>query len=324
METDLNDVLVFGRVVDSGSFTAAAGALGLPTSTVSRRVSRLEERLGVRLLQRTTRKFSLTDAGRTYYESAARIALELDDADRAVTQMQATPRGALRVAAPIELAPYIWESIQGFLRELPQVQLELAFTDRHVNLVEEGYDVAICGGVEPPSQANIVAHKVGELRVRLVASPAYLKEHGEPRRPQDLREHDCIVYTPWSTNDTWTLRGRSGSLRVPIKARVRVNHMDVVKQAALAGVGIAQVVEVHCAAEIKSGELRVLLSEACQMSDAMWVIHGSRRYLSSVVRAFVDYAAHFWATPDEKRASMSKTRNGHPRSRITGKPRKRC
>src|SRR4051794_6644985 len=177
---DLNEMLVFTRVVQAGSFTAGAAALGMPKSSVSRKVSELEERLKARLLQRTTRKLSLTDVGRIYYEHCARIVSEVEDAERAVNSLQETPRGLLRVTAPTNFA-FLGPIVSDYLKRYPEVRVDLFCTGRTVDLVEERFDVAIRAGALADS--SLIARSLGSAKWLLVATPAYLKKRGRPKSP---------------------------------------------------------------------------------------------------------------------------------------------
>src|SRR5258707_11110449 len=188
---DLNEVLVFVRVVQAGSFTKGAAQLGMPKSTVSRKVSELEERLDARLLQRTTRKLSLTDVGRTYYDYCARIVGEVEDAERAVSSLQETPRGLLRVTAPINVA-FLGPIVSDFLKRYPEVRLELFCTGRAVDLVEERFDLGIRVGTLADS--TLIAKSLGRVGWLLVATPAYLEKRGRPPTPDDLSQHHCMVF----------------------------------------------------------------------------------------------------------------------------------
>ncbi len=286
MGRNLNDVLVFSQVVDAGSFTAAAKGLGLPTSTVSRRVARLEDQLGVRLLQRTTRKLSLTDAGRIFYDRASRIVSELEDAERAVGEMKAAPRGRLRVTAPVEMSG-IADLLVRFLHAYPEVNIELDLTNRHVRMVEEGYDVAIRAG--ELSDTTLIAHRLAEASFVLVASPAYLALRGSPQQPVDLRQHDCIIFAPWSANASWLLSNKGRSQRVSVAGRLAVNHLEVVRSAAVAGLGIAMLPAVFVNPELEAGRLQQVLEGAGATSSSLWVIYPSRRNLPPAVRVFVDF-----------------------------------
>src|SRR5262245_12668013 len=182
---DLNELVVFARVVQTGSFTAAAAALGMPKSTVSRKVSELEERLGSRLLQRTTRKLSLTDVGRTYFEYCARIVGEVEDAERAVSSLQETPRGLLRVTTGINVT-FLGPILSDFLKRYPEVRLEVLATGRVVDLVEERFDVGIRAG--PLAESTLIARSLGNATWFHVASPEYLEKRGRPRAPADLKK----------------------------------------------------------------------------------------------------------------------------------------
>ena len=180
---DLNEMLVFARVVQAGSFTAAAAGLRMPKSTVSRKVAELEERLDARLLNRTTRKLSLTDVGRTYYDHCARIVGEVEDAERAVSSLQESPRGLLRVTAPLNMS-FLAPIVSDYLARYPEVQLEFFATTRRVDLVEERFDVGIRAG--PLADSTLIARSLGTAAWFLVATPAYLKKRGRPQVPRRL------------------------------------------------------------------------------------------------------------------------------------------
>src|SRR5215468_8796544 len=186
---DLNAMVVFAAVADTGSFTAAARYLAMPKSTVSRKVGELEKRLGARLIQRTTRRLSLTDIGRVYSEHCARIGREADEADLAIQQMQATPRGLLRITAPPSFQT-LGQIAAEFLKRYPDVRIEVVCTERHVDLVAEGFDVAVRVG--PLTDSNLIARKLAEVKQVLVAAPGYLRRRRRPRGPMDLREHETI------------------------------------------------------------------------------------------------------------------------------------
>src|SRR5258707_551765 len=188
---DLNEITVFTQVVQAGSFTAAARLLGMPKSTVSRKVSDLEERLNARLLQRTTRKLSLTDAGRTYFDYSVRIVNEIEAAERAVGSLQDRPRGLLRITVGLN-SQWLAGIVTDFIKRNPEVQLEVLSTGRAVDLIEERFDLAIRAGVLPDS--SLVARKLGNASWVLAATPGYLKKRRRPRVPADLKHHDCLVF----------------------------------------------------------------------------------------------------------------------------------
>src|SRR5438094_1531247 len=193
---DLNEIAVFTQVVQAGSFTAAAKAPGMPKSTVSRKVSDLEERLNARLLQRTTRKLSLTDAGRTYFDYGVRIVNEIEAAETAVGSLQDKPRGLLRVTTGTN-SSFLSDIVADFMKRNPEVQLEVLSTGRNVDLVEERFDVAIRAGTLADS--SLVARRLGNVTWFLVATPAYLKKKRRPRAPDDLEDHDCLLFGTSST-----------------------------------------------------------------------------------------------------------------------------
>lgn len=283
---DLNEMLVFARVAQTGSFTTAAAQLGMPKSTVSRKVSALEERLKARLLQRTTRKLSLTDAGRTYYAYCARIAGEVEDAERAVSSLQETPRGLLRVTAGTNVA-FLGPIVSGFLKRYPEVRLELLCTGRAVDLVEERFDVGIRAGALADS--SLVARSLGRVRWFFVATPGYLKRRGRPRSPEDLKKHDCLFFG--AGLDTASLRLERGerSEHVVVPARVMVSDNDILYAMATAGLGVALLPAFLCVEDLRARRLEQVLAEWSAPSTPVHVVYPSTRHLSPKVKRFVDY-----------------------------------
>ena len=286
VDRDLNDVTVFVQVVQSGSFTRAAETLGYPTSTVSRRVARLERALGTLLLQRTTRKLSLTDAGQLYFDRSSQVLGELNQVELALAQAQTKPTGRVRVAAPLELEPCM-ELVTSFLDTYPEIRVDLDLMSRQVNLVEEGYDVALQSGELP--QSSLSAHKLMDSPFLLVASPEYIARRGEPSDPAALREHDCIVVGHSSSGTTWSLTGAKGPLRVRVRGRFAVNHLQAANFAALAGLGIALLPTVVCGDDVRSGRLQAVLQDAVPPPVPVWVVHPGGRLLTPAVQAFVDF-----------------------------------
>jgi DNA-binding transcriptional LysR family regulator len=283
---DLNELLVFARVVQAGSFTTAAAELGMPKSTVSRKVTELEERLKSRLLQRTTRKLSLTDVGRTYYDYCARIVAEVEDAERAVSSLQATPRGLLRVTAPVNAA-FLAPIVSEFLARYPEVRLELFCTGRAVDLVEERFDVAIRAGTL--AESTLIARSLGRVTWFLVATPAYLEKRGRPRLPEDLKKHDCIVFGAGPNNPELKLASGERSANVSLTARLMVTDMDVLFQVTTAGLGIALLPAFLCLAHLRAGRLERVLRDWNAPSTPVHVVYPSSRYVSPKVKSFVDH-----------------------------------
>ncbi|MEM7249719.1 MAG: LysR family transcriptional regulator, partial [Acidobacteriota bacterium] len=281
------DALILSRVVLEGSFTAAARALDLPKSTVSRRVSRLEEELGIELLQRTTRRLSLTDAGRVFHERALTAFEELRAAEHAATSTLDEPQGRLRVTAPVEFDTRAFEAMLSFSARYPAVHLDLDLTNRYVNVIDEGYDAALRGGVEP--EGPLMGRSLGPVEIIVVASPGYLKQRGAPRRGRDVVTHETILFPSWVRDSAWHLVGRRGEVRVPVRGRLTVNNLEAVRLAALAGVGLALLPRGHCAGELESGALQQVLPQLGLRGSGLWVVHPRTRHQSAKVRAFVEH-----------------------------------
>jgi DNA-binding transcriptional LysR family regulator len=292
--TDLNDILVFARVVQTGSFTAAARALQMPKSTVSRKITDLERRLGVRLLQRTTRTLSLTDEGRTYNEYCARIVDEIDEADLAVGRLSAIPRGPLRVTTPLNFG-FMGAILADFAKKNPEVTLEVVSTDRIVNLVEERFDVAVRAAALADS--TLVARALGKIRRVLIASPAYLKQRGRPRQPADLAEHDCLAFGGGASPEVWRLEKGATALDVTVKARLIINDFDALLEAARAGIGIAMLPIFRCIDELRAGRLEHLLKDWCSPQSVIHAVYPTARHLSPKVKAFVEHLQERFTPP---------------------------
>lgn len=283
---DLNEIVVFARVVQAGSFTAAARSLSMPKSTVSRKVLELEERLGSRLLQRTTRKLSLTDVGRAYYEHAARIVSELEEAERAVSNLEQAPRGLLRVTAPLNFG-FLGPMLSAYLARHTEVQLELVCTDRVVDLVEERFDVGIRAG--PLADSALIARGLGNVQRLLVASRGYLRKRGRPRSPEELSAHDVIVFGAGSGRASYVLSDGTRSVEVAVRARLSVNDLDVLHAAAGAGLGVALLPIFRCLDELRSRRLERVLDGWDAPFTPIHAVYPSTRHLSPKVKSFVDH-----------------------------------
>ena len=283
---DLNEIAIFARVVREQSFTKAARALGLPKSTVSERVSRLEERLGVRLLERTTRHVRPTAAGAAYYERAARVVAEIEEANAAVTDIHRSPKGLLRVASPLLFGhAFLGDFVADFLVQHPEIEVELIVADRHFDVVEEGFDLAI--HVLGPIEASLVARKIGTADRMCVASPAYLAQHDAPTTPKDLLRHSCLV----SSNDrraNWLFSKDGQSETITVQGRYSVNSIQLALSAALRGVGIAVLPAFFCAAALRAGSLSPVLVGWSPGRSEVHVVYPGSRHLSARVRLFID------------------------------------
>ena len=283
MSADLSEILVFTRVVQGGSFTAAGSSLGMSKSTVSRKLSELEERIGARLLQRTTRKLSLTDVGRIYYEHCVRIVTELDEAQLAVTQLQSTPKGLLRITAPVTFAP-LGPIVAEYLRLYPDVQVELVCTGRNVDLVEERFDLALRLGHTPDS--TLIARKLGEVRRYLLAAPELIDRLGAPLEPADLERLPCVVFAPGG--NTWTLASGSKQLDVTVHPRLAINDYDLLRSVACGGIGIALLPEHQCLEELAKDRLRRVLEAWAAPGIPIFALYPSIRHLSPKVVSLLE------------------------------------
>jgi DNA-binding transcriptional LysR family regulator len=283
---DLNEMLVFARVALTGSFTTAAADLGMPKSTVSRKVTELEARLNARLLNRTTRKVSLTDIGRTYYDYCARIAAEIEDAERAVTSLQEIPRGVLRVTTGPNVA-FLAPILNDYMKRYPEVRVEVFCSGRAVDLIEERFDVAIRAGALGDS--TLIARSLGQVRWFLVGTPAYLKKHGRPQSMDDLKRHDCIMFGTTSGGAGLRLQRGDKTVHVEPPARLMVNDFDLVHAAALAGLGLALLPAYLCLDDLRGKRLERVLRDWEAPSIPVHVVYPSARYISPKVKTFVDH-----------------------------------
>ena len=279
----LDDALIFTRVVECHSFTQAAQSLGMQKSTVSRRIALLEERLGVRLLNRTTRKLRLTEVGQAYYERCRQIMLDFAEAEQAVMQLQQAPSGLLRITAPIEFGQLFLGRVLGeFMRQYPQISAEVELTSRDVDPLEEGVDIAIQVG--QPRDSTLIARKRFESRRRLCASPAYLAQHGTPRSVQELAGHRAL-HLPVDSPRHWPLLGEN----IACQRVLACNNITLAREAALAGAGIAALPVMISEAAVQDGELIELLPEARLPTGELYAVYPSRRFQAMKVKAFLDF-----------------------------------
>ncbi len=285
---DLNEAAVFVKVVEAGSFSAAARLLELPTSTVSTRVARLERRLGVTLLQRTTRRLHLTEAGELYYRHAATGLGHMLDAEAAVTESTGEPRGLLRVTAPADFGDTLLADIVNQLRRnCPQVSIDMVLVSRYVDLVAEGVDVAIRTGALKDS--TLIARQAGVARWVPFASPDYLASAPPLKSPQTLRHHCCLQFTPLG-KESWTLQGKAGSLTVPMAGQVLINDVRVIRSMALAGEGVALLPRHLCREDCDDGRLVRVLPAWHARADPVHIVYPRQRFMAPKLRAFVELA----------------------------------
>ncbi len=294
----LHAMQVFCAVVEENGFSAAARRLDLSNAAVSKHVAALEERLGARLLNRTTRRISLTEAGQAYYARCAKILEDIDEAERAITHLTAQPRGTLRVNAPMSFGvDHVVPALGDFLRAYPEIHVDLELTDRYVDLIDEGFDMAVRVADLPDS--SLIAKKLAPMRLALVAAPSYLAAHGRPARPEDLSGHQCLRYTVHGATDVWRFAAANGEPRlVKISGPLAVNNGDAVLNAALAGLGIGALPTFIAGAALCDGRLVELLEGQLLQNSSIYAVYPHSRLLSPKVRAFVEFrAARFKPTP---------------------------
>jgi DNA-binding transcriptional LysR family regulator len=283
---DLEAVRVFAAVAELKSFRGAAEALRVPRSTVSRRMVVLESALDTRLLQRTTRTVSLTEAGEAFLSQVGPALAAIADAGRAVIDAGAEPRGLLRVTATASMA----EQVGGILLELverhPQIRLELDFTDRQLDLVAEGFDIAIRSGALVDS--SLIVRPLGQGAGGYFASPSYVKRRGRPKLPRDLVQHDCIVFSGSTRAERWRFQHKKRAEEVTVRKRMVVNSLAIVRLAALAGHGIAWLPGVHARGDVARGKLVPLLEDHWPPPMQMQLVYPSSRHLAPQVRAAID------------------------------------
>ena len=286
----LGEMEAFVRVVEAGGFTGAAKLLSLSKSAVSKHVSSLEQRLGAQLLQRTTRKVSLTEIGHAYYEQAIRALAAAEEADSVASAMQATPQGHLRLTAPLSFGVRrLMPAIADFMRQLPNVTIELDLEDRFVDLMAENYDAAIRIG--DLAASSLRARRIGDARLHLVASPGYLSRHGQPVQIEDLTRHELLAYTN-VVRGGWRLRGPKGEERqIRPGRRLAVNNGDALVQAAEEGLGIALLPAFICEDAVGDGRLIEVLPEAEPEPLGIHVLFPPGRYMAPKLRALIDHLA---------------------------------
>jgi len=305
MADSIQEMAVFARVVGAGSLSAAARELGLSPALVSRRLAALESRLGVRLINRTTRSLHLTDDGATYYEACARVLADIEEADATVSAGRVEPRGTLRVALPASFGlQHIAPLIPRFAERYPEVQLALSLSDRTVNLIEEGFDLAV--RIAHLEDSSLTARRLAPNRRVVCASPAYLARHGTPRTPDELARHNCLTTTDFAMN--WDYKGpdgKPGSVRVT--GRYACDSWEVLREWARAGLGVAlkSTWDVHRL--LADGSLVEVCPGYTFHSDvAIYAVYPSRRFLPAKTRVFIEFLAEsfgpdpYWDQPERK------------------------
>ncbi|MBT3360198.1 MAG: LysR family transcriptional regulator [Rhodospirillales bacterium] len=294
---DLSALTIFARIAERQSFSAAARDLGLSKSAVSKKLAALESRLGARLLNRTTRRLSLTEAGAEFFERAQRILAELDEAEQAVTRLQVEPRGNLRVNAPMSFGIlHMAPALADFMADHDELTVTLDLNDRLVDLVEEGYDVAV--RIARMTDSSLIARKLAPARLGVCASPDYWRKHGVPAHPRDLAGHNCLFYTYLAAQDQWAFRGPDGPFNVRVRGNLRANSGEALRAAAVAGLGIYFGPTFIVGDELRAGRLTTVLDEFVDPDLSIYAVYPHRQLVPAKVRVFVDFLAErFGAEP---------------------------
>jgi DNA-binding transcriptional LysR family regulator len=287
----LTSLTAFVRVVDSGGFSAAGRKLNMSTTMVSNHVQALEERLGARLLQRTTRKVSVTEVGRAYYDRATQILADLEQADDIAGALQSTPRGTLRIFTATHIVPFVAPVVAEFLTAYPDVTVDLSMGERAIDMIDEGFDVAI--RLTPPPDSSLIVRSLATWRHVLCCSPAYLEKHGPLRQLSELAEHNCVRHVLYPYQDEWRFVDRKGTPAVVrVSGNLVSNSGETLRTAALQGVGIMLGPGFLLADDLESGLLVRLLPEYRPVEFSMNAVYPHRHHLSAKVRSFIDLLAH--------------------------------
>lgn len=291
---NFSDMEIFARVVTAGSMSAAGREMGLSPAVVSKRLRRLEDRLGTRLLQRTTRQIALTEAGQGYFERVVAILASVEEAEAFVSRRSALARGTLKVAAPtsfgrMHIAPHLGP----FLENNPDLSVNLELSDEFVDIVGEGYDLAI--RIAELSDSSLVARRLARNHRILCAAPQYLEKRGEPKSIDDLAGHVCLAA---ANQDPWRLDGPDGPVVIRATGRLATNSSEVVREALIAGAGIALRSTWDVGEELRDGRLKIILpAYRASKHVGIYAVYPSRRFLPAKVRVFIDYLAHLYG-PD--------------------------
>lgn len=285
----LGAMSILQEAVDAGSLSAAGRRLGMPLATVSRKVSELEKHIGTRLLNRSSRQLTLTDAGQSFVTACRRILEDVAEAERAASGEYSAPKGELHLAAPIVFGRlHVLPVVVAFLDAYPAIDIRLMLSDRVVDLQEEHVDVAVRIGELPDS--SMVATRVGSIRRIACGSPAYFAEHGTPRHPTELATRDCITFTSLMSSGSWTFRIGKSDEAFAVRSRLVVNTAEAAIDAAIAGVGVTRVLSYQAAQAVQAGQLAVVLSAFEAAPSPVSLVHSGHRLLPQKLRAFLDFA----------------------------------
>jgi DNA-binding transcriptional LysR family regulator len=291
-------ISAFAAVVEAGSFARAAERLGVSVSAASRQVALLEAHLDTRLLNRTTRRLSLTESGRAFHERCVQLLADLEEAEQSANAGTVTPRGTLRLTAAITFgARHLAPAIAEFIVRHPQMRFDIELSDRAADLVEEGFDVAVrIGNI---GSQNLVGRKVGTTRLVCCAAPSYLRRHGEPKVPEDLAAHACLTYEYAPARNIWPFRDGKGRERnVRIAGPLHANNGRFLEALAVEGTGICYEPDFIVGPDVRNGRLKPLLQGFAPTASSIYVVYPSRRHLSAKVRVFTDFLVERFAAAD--------------------------
>jgi DNA-binding transcriptional LysR family regulator len=293
----IDGMRTFVAVMSAGSFSAAADRLSMSPQLVSKYVGQLEARLGARLLNRSTRRLSITEAGQAYYERCQYVLAEIDEMESAVGDATLTARGTLRINAPMSFgALHLSKAIADYQRTQPEVGVNLTLDDRTVDIVSEGYDMAI--RIARLSESSLIARKLAPVKMVVCAAPRYLRERGTPTSPKDLESHECLGYAYYSEPDRWRFKAKDGEQHdVRINGCFSANNGDALRQAAIAGTGLILQPTFIVGNDIQVNALQVVLDDYEVAELGVYAVYPHRQYLSGKVRTFVDFLANHFGSP---------------------------
>jgi DNA-binding transcriptional LysR family regulator len=287
---------VFTTVIEAGGFTAAADRLGLSRAATSKHVQQLEERLGARLLDRTTRRVSVTAAGRRFYEQCRRILAELDEAERAASELHNEPRGELRVIAPTNFGlTELGTAITDLVVAYPKLRVNLTVNDHVTDPLEGGYDIAIKVDLPRGTSSSLIARKINTARRLLCAAPSYLRKRGTPQTPEDLADHDCLSYSYIAEPDEWHFLGADGERVVKVNGPIVTSHRQVLNAAAVRGLGIAYGPVAFFRDDLAAGRLQQVLPDYPLPEATIYAVYPASQKLSAKVKVFNDFMARSFA-----------------------------
>jgi len=291
----LTAIRAFIHVVELESFTAASGRMGLTRAAVSKYVSQLEEELGGRLLNRSTRHVSVTESGRLYYERCLEVLHNLEEADSAVSGLSHQPRGTLRVSVPTNFASlHLVPLVARFMRDYPDLKVEMMSSDRYVDLVDEGFDLAI--RMVMKEDTDLYARYLTRCRHVIVASPDYLARHPAPKTPAELKQHSCLIYS-LIENMKWPFTKDGKDYSVKVKGTFKSNNPDMLVAGVIAGMGITMMPTFMSSAAIRRGEMEVILQDYQTLDLPIYAVYASRRFLPAKIRVFIDYLKEHLTDP---------------------------